>query len=60
MEIRKIASFTHEEIEALTRAGAVLGAVAKNVVAGEVDGLDQEATQLVNALRDVLGRITVE
>lgn len=57
MEVKKIAEFSAEEITALERAGAILGALAKAVAAGEVDGLNADATNLVGAFKDVLARL---
>lgn len=57
MKVTKIAEFTQEEIEALQKAGVILGAIANAITAGEVDALDETATALVTALREVIGRI---
>lgn len=57
MEVKKIAEFTKEEVEVLTKAGMILGALANAVAASEVDGLDVEATNLIKALQDVLARV---
>ena len=57
MKVTKIAEFTTEEVEALQKAGSILGATAKAIAAGEVDTLNEEATALVAALKEVIGRI---
>ena len=57
MEVKKIAEFTPEEVEALKTAGNILGALAKAVAAGEVDGLDTDSTNLIKALQDVIARV---
>lgn len=57
MKVTKVAEFTQEEIEALQKAGSILGAIANAITAGEVDALDETATALVAALREVIGRI---
>ena len=57
MEVKKIASFTEEEIEALQKAGSILGKLAKAIEASEVDGLDEDATNLVKALQEVVARV---
>ena len=57
MKVVKIAEFTPEEIEALQKAGSILGTTAKAIAAGEIDALNEEATALVAALKEVIGRI---
>ena len=57
MEVKKIAKFTNEEVDFLVKAGEVLGGLAKAISAGEVDGLDDNATNLVKALKEVIERI---
>jgi beta-N-acetylglucosaminidase len=57
MEITKIGSFTEKEIEALKEAGGILGSVAKALEAGEINLLSETSKGLVEALKDVLGRI---
>ena len=57
MEVRKIASFTQEEVEALQKAGTIIGTLAKAIAASEVDGLDEDATNLIKALQEVLARV---
>ena len=57
MEVKKIAEFTPEEVEVLTKAGQILGALAKAVAASEVDGLDVDSTNLIKALQDVIARV---
>jgi len=57
MEVKKIAEFSAEEVEALKVAGNILGALAKAVAAGEVDGLDVDSTNLLSALKDVIARV---
>ena len=57
MEVKKIASFTQEELEALQKAGTIFGSLAKAIASAEIDGLDEEATNLISALKEVLARI---
>lgn len=57
MKVVKVAEFTAEEIEALQKAGSILGATAKAIAASEIDALNEEATALVAALKEVIGRI---
>lgn len=57
MEVKKIAEFSKEEVEALTKAGQILGALANAVAAGEVDGLDTDSTNLIKALQEVIARV---
>ena len=57
MKVTKVAEFTQEEIEALQKAGSILGATAKAIAAGEIDALNEDATALIAALKEVLERI---
>lgn len=57
MKVTKVAEFTQEEIEDLQKAGSILGATAKAIVAGEIDTLNEEAAALIAALKEVIGRI---
>lgn len=57
MKVTKIAEFTQEEIDALQKAGSILGATAKAIATGEIDLLNEEATALIAALKEVIGRI---
>lgn len=57
MKVTKIAEFTAEETDALTKAGNILGATAKAIAAGEIDVLDPEAATLIDALKEVIGRL---
>ena len=57
MEVKKIAEFSAEEVEALQAAGNILGTLAKAIAAGEVDGLDTDSTNLLGALKDVIARV---
>ena len=57
MEVKKIAEFTKEEVEVLTNAGKILGALANAIATGEVDGLNADATNLVMALQEVIARV---
>ena len=57
MKVTKVAEFTPEELETLKAAGGILGAVAKSIAAGEIDALDETATKMVAALKEVLTRI---
>lgn len=57
MKVTKVAEFTQEEIEALQKAGSILGATAKAIAAGEIDTLNENAIALIAALKEVIGRI---
>ena len=57
MEVKKIANFSTEEVEALQKAGTILGGLAKALAAGEVDGLDDGAYSLIAALKEVVARV---
>ena len=57
MKVTKVAEFTQEEIEALQKAGSILGATAKAIAAGEIDALNEDTTALIAALKEVLERI---
>lgn len=57
MEIRKIGTFSEEELEKLKTAGTILGATAKSLEAKEIDSLDETALKLVAALKNVLERL---
>lgn len=57
MEVKKIAEFSKEEVETLTAAGKILGALANAIAASEVDGLDVDATNLIKALQEVIARV---
>ena len=57
MEVKKIAGFSTEEVEALQKAGTILGSLAKAIAAGEIDGLNEDALSLVNALKEVIARV---
>ncbi len=57
MEIRKIVSFSEEELNALTTAGKLLGAVKKALDDKEVDDLSDDSKQLLDALAKVLDGI---
>ena len=60
MKITRVLGFTEEELATLTEAGGILGIMAKEFCKGsdsEVTALDENAKQLVAALKDVLGRL---
>ena len=57
MEIRKIASLTTEEIDTLSAAGTILGALARASEIGDIDGLNAETASLLDAIKKVLARI---
>ena len=57
MEIRKIVSFSEEELNALATAGKLLGAVKKALDDKEVDDLSDDSKQLLDALAKVLDGI---
>ena len=57
MEVKKIAEFSKEEVETLTAAGKILGALANAIAASEVDGLDVDSTNLIKALQEVIARV---
>ena len=59
MKVTRILGFTDEEIASLSQAGKILGVLA-NAVNEETNDevkLDEATTQLLAALKDVLGRI---
>ena len=57
MEIRKIVSFNEEELNVLTTAGKLLGAVKKALDVKEVDDLSDDSKQLLDALANVLDEV---
>ena len=57
MEIRKIVSFNEEELNVLTTAGKLLGAVKKAFDDKEIDGLSADSKQLLEALDKVLDEV---
>lgn len=59
MEIRKIVSFNKEELDILTTAGKLLGAVKKALDGKEVDDLSDDSKQLLDALAKVLDEVRV-
>lgn len=59
MEIRKIVSFNEEELDILTTAGKLLGAVKKALDGKEVDALSDDSKQLLDALAKVLDEVRV-
>lgn len=60
MEIRKIAGFNETEIEILTKAGQLLGAVKKAFESGEITELTEEAKSLLLAVDKVLDEVTAK
>lgn len=57
MNVKKIVSFSEEEIETLTAAGKLLGAIKSALNAGEIDSLDDQAKSLLKALDAVLDEV---
>ena len=57
MTITKIGSLTEQEKEQLVQTGTILGALAKALSAQEIDELDKESLELVEAIKDVATRI---
>ena len=57
MEIKKIGNFTEEEFDTLTKAGNILGSIAKAGSNGEFDELTPEAVQLIAALKEVISKL---
>lgn len=50
-------SFSEEEIETLKAAGKLLGAIRSALNAGEIDSLDDQAKNLLEALDAVLNEV---
>ena len=59
MKVTRILGFSEDEIEALKKAGNILGAFAAVLSEETPDEikLDDTVVQLTNALKEVLGRI---
>ena len=57
MNVKKIMSFSEEEIETLKAAGKLLGAVRTALNADEIDSLDDQAKNLLKALDVVLNEV---
>lgn len=57
MDITKIGSLTEQEKEQLVQTGTTLGALAKALSTQEIDKIDKESLELVEAIRDVAARI---
>ena len=59
MKITQVYGFTPEEIEALSKAGKILGelSAAINEPSEDAKVLDETTANLIKALKDVLGRI---
>ena len=57
MNVKKIMSFSEEEIETLKAAGKLLGAIRSALNAGEIDSLDDQAKNLLEALDEVLNEV---
>ncbi len=57
MNVKKIMSFSEEEIETLKAAGKLLGAIRSALNAGEIDSLDDQAKNLLEALSAVLDEV---
>ncbi len=57
MNITKIGSLTEQEKEQLVQTGTILGALAKALSAQEIDELDKESLELVEAIKEVATRI---
>ena len=57
MEITKIGSFDENELDTLSSAGSILGAVAKALESGDITTLDDDAKALIAGLQEVLNRL---
>ena len=57
MNVKKIMSFSEEEIETLKAAGKLLGAIRSALNACEIDSLDDQAKNLLKALDVVLTEV---
>ena len=57
MNITKIGSLTEQEKGQLVQTGTILGALAKALSAQEIDEIDKESLELVEAIKDVATRI---
>jgi len=57
MEITKVGHFTAEELSLLSKAGELLGTVAKQLESGEITILGDQSKDLVTALKEVIGRV---
>ena len=57
MNVKKIMSFSEEAIETLKAAGKLLGAIRSALNAGEIDSLDDQAKNLLEALDAVLNEV---
>ena len=57
MNVKKIMSFSEEEIETLKVAGKLLGAIRTALNADEIDSLDDQAKNLLKALDVVLNEV---
>ena len=58
MEVKKVGCFSVKEVEDLRGAGTILGSTVKALEEGEIDALDARDIELVNALVDVLKRLS--
>jgi len=59
MEVKKIANFSKEELDALTKAGEIAGETRKAIESGTIDELSTEALNLVKALSAVFAKISL-
>ncbi len=57
MEITRVGKFQPEEIEALQKAGTILGSTARALSEEKVDILSEESAALIAALKEVIERI---
>ena len=57
MNVKKIMSFSEAEIETLKAAGRLLGAIRTALNADEIDSLDDQAKNLLEALDAVLNEV---
>jgi hypothetical protein len=58
MEVKKVGCFSVNEVEALRGAGTILGNTVKALENGEIDAVDARDIDLINALTDVLSRLS--
>ena len=58
MEVKKVGCFSTKEVEDLRGAGTILGTTVKALEEGEIDALDEQNIDLINALADVISRLS--
>jgi len=58
MEVKKVGCFSVNEVEALRSAGTILGDTVKALEGGDIDAVDTHDIDLINALADVISRLS--